>query len=547
MKYAEPSIDTSKPLNAPDMPPNPSIELPSVGEEVLSSLARARHLEIPTVEECMAGTRQDILNIVIDWIRNDSAPNILWISGYPGVGKSAIAASVTSHLRQQKRLGSSFFFRRENANIMTPQTLWRTVAVDLARRYSPFRKALVGKLTADPDIPSISNIVSLFNHLIRDPFLSNNWAPTQGIPVVVVDALDECGGLEGRSSDHRKHLMESLKLWATLPATIKIVVTSRDESDIRRALLGINQPIEIPVGINTSQQSFEDIFKFLHSQFVDIANEYPSLNGWPGSDVVQDLANRASGLFLWAKTVMRFITRGEPRQELALLLKQQDTASDMGSLYSQILLVAFPTPRREVIDTFQCVFGAIIFAKLPLSSLSLAELLSMDLSQIDYICDRLRSVIEPGNILKINHQSFVDFLLDGKACPDIFIIKQNNEERRLALGSLLLLKRSLRFNICDLDSSHLRNAEVPNIELRVNEAVSPALNYASRYWVDHLTFNYYETSFGDILHYFIYAQFLFWLEVMSLKKQMNSVAGILQALITWMKVSLLLYIDFGAL
>jgi predicted ATPase len=60
--------------------------------------------------------------------------NILWLSGSPGAGKSSLAVK----LRDRGRLGSIFFFRRENITLSDPTVLWRTdlVEFDPAIRHS---------------------------------------------------------------------------------------------------------------------------------------------------------------------------------------------------------------------------------------------------------------------------------------------------------------------------------------------------------------------------------------------------------------------------
>src|SRR5271154_4269398 len=103
----------------------------------------------------MEGTRQDILGRINTWMLNLDAPNILWLKGHPGVGKSAISASVVERLGAAKRLGSRFFFQRQAATSMTTSALWRTVAYDLARQYPTMRKHLLAALKEDETIPAI--------------------------------------------------------------------------------------------------------------------------------------------------------------------------------------------------------------------------------------------------------------------------------------------------------------------------------------------------------------------------------------------------------
>jgi NACHT domain len=191
----------------------------------------------PHIAECMPGTRQDILERINAWTTDFNAPNILWLKGHPGVGKSAVASSVVEQLREAKRLGSRFFFQRQRSNAMTTNALWRTVAYDLAREYPAVRKHLVAALEADETIPTTFNVDRLFRLLIQDPLLASQDVSVERLPVIVVDALDECGGLEGEHSSHRRKLMRTLQLWSNLPLKFKLIVTSRDESDITSIFL----------------------------------------------------------------------------------------------------------------------------------------------------------------------------------------------------------------------------------------------------------------------------------------------------------------------
>jgi NACHT domain len=488
--------------------------------------------------ECMEGTRQDILRRIDAWAANIDAPNILWLNGHPGVGKSAITSSLVENWRSSGRLGSSFFFRRERANVMTPNALWRTVAYDLGRRYPSIRKHLVTVLNANEDIPSTSNPDTLFRQLIYETLTANEKTDRENPPIIVVDALDECGGVDGWHSDHRKALMRTLKSWSTLPGRFKLVVSSRAETDIERLFsTTAHHPVEVSAGQQVDPLSSMDIRKFLKHELQQIVSLYPSLpSDWPGDRTIERLADRAAGLFIWVKTVIKLLEHGEPRRTLKQIL-EGGGAGGMAALYSWILKVSFPNPSDDDVRDFQSILGAIIFTKAPLDAAYLAQLLSMESSTMEYICNGLQSVLDSENAVRIHHQSFVDFLLDPKDCPKDFLIVRERENRNLTVTSLKVMKTHLRFNICELESSYVRNTEVPDLQSRVEKNIPCHLFYSSRFWADHLAQTAFDGEVFEHLQYFMQIQFLFWLEVLSLTGVVNVASGMLWTLLNWIRVS----------
>ncbi|KIM19685.1 hypothetical protein M408DRAFT_83185, partial [Serendipita vermifera MAFF 305830] len=484
--------------------------------------------------ECLEGTRQDILARIDAWIMEIDAPNVLWINGYPGVGKSAIATSIVEKWRSSGRLGSSFFFRREAAEAMTPHALWRTVAYDLARRYPSIRKHLVAMLAEDDTRATTSNVDKLFRELIHNPLVATNDISTKSPPIIVIDALDECGGLDGRYSDHRKGLMRTIKSWSGLPCVFRLVVTSRRESDIEQMFLATpHRSLSITAGQSASYQSSEDIRAFLRHELRQIASQYPLMSpDWPGEKVIQDLTKLASGLFIWVVTALKLLERGEPERTLKQIMGR---VGGIASLYKCILDTSFPSPSNEDIDDFRSVLGAIILAKTPLDVVSLADLLSVSTSAIGHICNGLHSVLTIGDTLRIHHQSFVDFLLNPDECPTPFLVDRQRENWTLTMACLRTMKNNLRFNICDLETSYIHNQDIPDLDLRVKARIPPLLSYSSCHWAGHLIEGGFSEEIYESLQYFMSNLFLFWLEVLSLIKRVNIGSSIMRLLITWLK------------
>jgi NACHT domain len=512
-------------------------------DSLLAELKPKDLSRIFSAEACIHGTRQDILATIDRWIEDLYTPNILWLRGHPGVGKSAVAASVVERLQASRRLGSSFFFQRNTAVLTTPAALWRTVAFDLARKYPDMRRIIVAKLSADEIGPNVANVNVLFRHFIHEPLTVSMDIPRGRLPVVVVDALDECGGFDGRYSNHRTSLLQTLKSWSRLPSKFKLIITSRGEDDIADTLSAVeHETITISSGQLVTTQSSDDVQSFLQQRFLSIAAQYRrSLPpDWPGPQIIKELAERAAGLFIYAETVLRFVVRGEPQQQLQQILKGDMQSGDMAELYSRILAISFPDPTVAVIHAFHSIVGAIILAKIPLSYFSLARLLRIESSMVDFICQGLRSVLYADDVLRFSHQSSVDFLVDPDRCPPPFLIKLESQNRQLVQACFHVMKHDLRFNICDIPSSYLRNDDVDDIFERVEKYISPQLSYSCRFVADHLIDIGYQQDIAEEVGCFIDERFFYWLEVLSLTKHVSIASEILLSMASWMKVRLLL-------
>ncbi|KIM32665.1 hypothetical protein M408DRAFT_312837 [Serendipita vermifera MAFF 305830] len=356
-------------------------------------------------------------------------------------------------------------------------------------------------------------------------------------PVVVLDALDECGGLDGQRSDHRRNLLRTLKSWSRLPRKFKLFVTSRDESDIGRLFSTIShRVVEISTGQSVEAQSSEDIEKFLRFRFQEISAAYSrSLRpDWPGSPIIQELTAKSQGLFIWVKVITNFADNGDPVEQLGRILRGGG-AGDMAALYSFILNSFFPNPSGTLVESFRLILGAVVLAKIPFSITSLINLFSLKPTTMERICNGLHAVMDSRDALRIQHQSFVDFLVDPSKCPSAFLIDPKRENQSLTMACLRTMRDGLRFNICNLETSYLRNREVPDIAARVEGCIPPELSYSCLFWAGHLK----DTPFGleelRCLEDFMNKQFLYWLEVLSLTKRVNVASSMLWILIDWIQ------------
>ncbi|PPQ99530.1 hypothetical protein CVT24_005320 [Panaeolus cyanescens] len=504
-------------------------------DPVLQEL-RPRHFTSGLLaEECMDGTREDVLTNIREWVDDLESTNILWIRGFPGVGKSTIAATLIDRLRKTNRLGSYFIFERAKTTTATPNALWRNIAYDLARHYPAARNVIIERLDDEEVDVDTSNVKTIFRNLIEAPLLASIDIPKGRSPVIVVDALDECSSKGTLHSPDREGLFWTLKRWSQLPSRFKLVVTSRGEDDIVRALSPISEPIDLSSGHHVKIQASADIKKYLKAQFKTVAGEYPDSlpSDWPGEDIIDEFVNRAAGLFIWAKTLVQVIRDGEPNSRMRELLHDGIGLGDVSLLYARVLDRSFRIPGPLVINSFQQIVGAMVYAKHPLSRYELMELFNIESSMMDFIRKGLRSVIDDVDVMRFNHQSFVEFLQQSDKCPGVFSIAEEPQHRSLAGACVRIMQRCLHFNMCNLPTSHRRNSQFEDLEQRILEHVTTPVLYACKFWADHLGASIYDQELFDQVQQLLYDKLLFWFEVLSVTNEIYSAADAINTVIDW--------------
>ena len=87
-------------------------------DDLVSTLGENR---LPLRKPCMQGTRTAILQKIENDITNVNGHSVIWIRGSPGVGKSALAASMAAWLREQGRHVVPFRFDRTQSSTITPE------------------------------------------------------------------------------------------------------------------------------------------------------------------------------------------------------------------------------------------------------------------------------------------------------------------------------------------------------------------------------------------------------------------------------------------
>ena len=488
----------------------------------------------------MDGTRQNILEHIYAWAKDSSQENILWLSGSPGAGKSAIASTVVSQLSKQQST-AAFCFQRGHAILGNPAVLWRTIAFSLASCDSAVQNGIVHFLETTA-IHFGNDVGDHFKHLIEEPLTKNCDILSFKFPlVIIIDALDECSSSDSTSAP-RGVLLQTFRRWSQLPKMFKLFVTARHESDIAKCLVDVSQHIVLETGSKATPQTSQDIQLFLKHHFSRIAMDYDlELSTWPEPEIIEQLTKQAAGLFIWAETVIRFMMQGGPSKQLSLILDGKLATGDIDSLYLTILQNAFKPSNLEI---FNMVAGCIVLARIPLTCHDLEKLLDeVKTDVIKFILNKLKPVIsnDDENGLQVTYQSFAEFLKDSTRSTKTFVIDQIKQSKRLSLGCMRVMndKAGLRFNICNMKTSHVFNDQILDLATHIKTTIPSHLLYACCFWAQHLQDipkQYPDHLFTASVHKFAHTHLLHWLEVLSVINEVPVASRALNTAYHWFQV-----------
>ncbi|EDQ98896.1 uncharacterized protein LACBIDRAFT_398050 [Laccaria bicolor S238N-H82] len=481
-------------------------------------------------ERCMPGTRVDVLTDIKAWVNDPSMPNILWLSGSPGSGKTTIASTVVASF---EHLSGQFFFHRDQTEFQNPDNLWRCLALDLAQGNSALKISIAQALEAQEAKIRGLDIPMQFEHLIVKPLQEVSQSSAEPL-LLVIDALDEC--------DSYERLLPSLKSCSQISKSVKFLVTSRRYPDIQNALKPVGYHIDLHAGDEVSDQTADDLWKYFTIRFLEGANLDTSalyLN-WPGLEKISFLVEKAAGLFIWAKSAMDFILYkgGNIQGRLEVICSNTGEGTDaIDGLYHHIISAAFQGLRETEKNTLSSVLGSIVIARNPLCSSDLEQLLEVQdaLSVISQLSPIL-SISETGHF-QICHQSVTDFLRDPKRSK-AFWVDSKKHSLCLAGCCMKFMSAKLKFNFFDLKTSHILNKEIPELQDHIEKVKSTALDHARYFWAIYLqqcSDRALEEKIIVEMEKFLINHLLHWLEIMSLMGAVNHAAQLLLLAETWCK------------
>ncbi|KAF6754929.1 hypothetical protein DFP72DRAFT_355037 [Ephemerocybe angulata] len=287
--------------------------------------------------KCMPETRVAVQNEILSWITDgykDPAPKkIMWVSGPAGTGKTAILGTIAERCKEMGTMAASFFFSSFSGSVArrSKKRLVATLAYQVLQHDSLDGIGVHGSvyqaIRSDPAILK-KRLNTQFDKLVLHPFRQQGMAgeplPQMERMVILVDGLDECDTVEDQhklrdpSSEHyipprtneddQREILSALLHAANDPSfPFVIIVASRPEQAIKEFFISVAQDATRPLFLDTKYNPDADIRLFYEAKFSGIRRRFNLPPSWPGPHAMSILVDSASGQFVYATTVIRFI------------------------------------------------------------------------------------------------------------------------------------------------------------------------------------------------------------------------------------------------
>ncbi|KAJ7636959.1 hypothetical protein FB45DRAFT_452504 [Roridomyces roridus] len=485
---------------------------------------------------CLPDTRQEVIDEIVDWVNKPESTPYFWLYGVAGSGKSTISNTIAEMFDKLHRLGGSFRFSRDIASRNEPTYIFGNLAFQITQLSPQLKSSVLDAIRQNGPMGSFP-LRNQFATYIVDVL---NSVDLTGPIVFVIDALDESGTEQVRSV-----LLAALASEvARLPKSVRFLIISRDEADIRAQL----KRVSTSKAMHQLEETSRDILVFINNRMPEIRARSERLAGthWPDMAARQKLVEKSHNLFIWAVVACRYIETLDPAARLKAVLASNQRAlvsaeSSLDHLYLRILQDVCADPDMP----FQEVVGCIIAAMTPLTVQGLDDLLAYghqsdeglerDLSQLgsaESVIGLLGSILQrevgtkgqASAVVRVLHPSLLDFFTNPLRCTDTrFFLQPSTQHRSMFLRCVAVMQSLLKRDICEINDPTKLNSEVPNLQRRIEKCLPEHLQYSCRFWASHLVqVDDLDDPLVDVLRGFLFSHLLHWIEAMTLMNEFDA-------------------------
>jgi WD40 repeat protein len=338
--------------------------------------------------------REWILRVIQDWI-NKSSGKVLFITGNPGTGKTALMSKLI-HIFPQ--IGAFHFCIAKFETSLIPEKFIHSIASQLATQLPEYRE-IISSLNLQSLVYLESGV--LIKQMIVDPLVQIRRTDPL---IIIIDALDEA------LYKGNENIAKLLYNWIDdLPPWVKMVITSRKVPEIL-AMFDFFKPFEIDVDRKENRNDIRQyVFEMLSLKHdISLKDEFIAV-------LTEKIVTLSEGIFLYAKTIVQNLLNG------TFAFDQIDCfPPGLGGIYQANFHRLFSS--EEKYQEVKPLLEIILASYKPLTMDELAHLYSCTRLEIKKLLQALAEFFpENDGTYSAFHKSLADWLL-GKSNQQHFYI-----------------------------------------------------------------------------------------------------------------------------
>ncbi|THU76869.1 hypothetical protein K435DRAFT_125412 [Dendrothele bispora CBS 962.96] len=477
------------------------------------------------VDKCLEGTRQNLLDDICDWAI-DPQNTFAWICGTVGTGKSAVAVTLAQRFRYMQnqiwdldiQLALTFHCAKgqetSNSSLLVP-----TMCYQLAKVYPKYKTALINMFKKDLSLSGSRLPLTEQIQLFLDASLFQPLP--DGKVIIIIDGLDEWG-----TESDQKVLIEGITHLIGEVQSLVIIITSHT-LNIQR-VTGLERVKKFDL-MASGYNANADIKLIVER----------SLEGRCSMDDMNKLVAKADGLFIWITVALQYIQESMNEAEAieTIINTGFDEHGDnpyrgLDEMYKVVLEKYFVGNAN--MRYFKEVIGIILAAVEPISMQVLEQMLNSNGITpiiVEKVLKNLEAVIFNRNGKLCYHLSFEEFLSSQRR-SEKWAVEQTNSHLQMTNGCLDIMGKELKFNICNLETLHIRVTN-PSIEERVTEYVSMGLQYSCLHWTNHLIKAKECNEKDCVLNFLTSKKVIYWMECLSVMGEIGAITSGVKNIKDW--------------
>ena len=305
------------------------------------------------------------------WLGQAGSEKMGFVSGEPGVGKSAFAAHYAHH---NPHAAAILMCEHDMESYNSAKTVIQTLAFLLACRIPEYRQSLLDFLPQEKAELASYSEKELFERLIQNPFsriVDGNFEPR----VIVLDGLDECG------DPAQNTLAKTLDEYADrLPHWLHILVIGRATAPM---LTYTKNARRIPILADSAENRNDIQVYFIEKLQKSFAKD----PGWNAA--LERMTQRSQGVFLYAELLCDLLlSRGE-------LLPENDYPDGLDAVFARWFGWFFPD-LEEYKANWRPAIGCLLGAPEPLPEKTLQEIFPWGENELADFKLRLKVLLREG-------------------------------------------------------------------------------------------------------------------------------------------------------